>query len=68
MRAGLPGDHGKSALERALNYPDRRVQMAAADALLRISGEPAPQTAGRMVEVWRRAWRPTPPPEGPRRR
>ena len=54
VRAGLPGDHGESALERALNYPDRRVQMAAADALLRIAGEPAPQTAGRMVEVWRR--------------
>ena len=68
VRAGRPGDHGESALERALIYPDRRVQMAAADAILRISGEPAPQTAGRMVEVWRRALAADPPlyppPEG----
>ncbi len=62
VRAGRPGDHGESALERALIYPDRRVQMAAADAIVRISGEPAPQTAGRIVEVWRRAaWPPTRP-------
>ncbi len=38
-----------------LNYPDRRVQMAAADALMRIPDEPGPLTAGRIVEVWRRA-------------
>ena len=40
---------------RALNYPDRRVQMAAADALMRIPGEPGPVAAGRIVEVWCRA-------------
>jgi len=55
VRAGRPGDHGQPALLRALNYPDRRVQMAAADALMRIPGQPDGQTAGRIVEVWRRA-------------
>ncbi len=55
VRAGRPGDRGQPALLRALDYPDRRVQMAAADALMRVPGEPAPQTAGRIVEVWRRA-------------
>jgi CheY-like chemotaxis protein len=55
VRAARPGDHGQSALVRALNYPDRRVQMAAAEALMRIPGEPAGQTAGRIVEIWRRA-------------
>ena len=55
VRAGRPGNHGEPALVRALNYPDRRVQMAAADALMRIPGEPGSVTAGRIVEVWRRA-------------
>jgi CheY-like chemotaxis protein len=55
VRAGQPGVHGESALVRALNYPDRRVQMTAADALMRIPGQPDGQTAGRIVEVWRRA-------------
>ncbi len=55
VRAGRPGDHGQPALIRALNYPDRRVQMAAADALMRIPGQPDGQTAGSIVEVWRRA-------------
>ncbi len=55
VRAGRPGDHGQPALGRALNYPDRRVQMAAADALMRIPGQPDGPTAGRIVEVWRRA-------------
>jgi hypothetical protein len=32
VRAGRPGSRGEPALVRALNYPDRRVQMAAADA------------------------------------
>jgi CheY-like chemotaxis protein len=55
VRAGRPGDHGQPALLRALNYPDRRVQMAAAEALMRIPGQPDGPTAGRIVEVWRRA-------------
>ena len=65
VRAGRPGDHGESALVRALNYPDRRVQMAAADALLRIPGEPAPadgRAHGGGVAAG--AGAPTRPPEG----
>jgi hypothetical protein len=42
-------------LVRALNYPDRRVQLAAADALLRIPGPPAPRASTRIVDVLRRA-------------
>jgi hypothetical protein len=42
-------------LVRALNYPDRRVQFAAADALLRIPGPPAPRASTRIVDVLRRA-------------
>jgi CheY-like chemotaxis protein len=38
-------------LVRALNYPDRRVRMAAADALLRIPGTPTPPVSVRIVEV-----------------
>jgi CheY-like chemotaxis protein len=43
------------ALVKALNFPDRRVQMAAADAILRIPGPPPPQSSGRVVEILRRA-------------
>lgn len=43
------------ALVRALNYPDRRVQFAAADALLKIPGLPNPLAITRTVEVLRRA-------------
>jgi len=42
------------ALVRALNYPDRRVQFAAADALLKIPGLPNPLAITRTVEVLRR--------------
>jgi CheY-like chemotaxis protein len=41
-------------LVRALDYPDRRVQMAAAEAILRIPGLPAPLACSRVVEVLRR--------------
>ncbi len=47
---GRPG-----VLVRALDYPDRRVQLAAADALLRIPGPPVHQATARVVEVLRRA-------------
>jgi CheY-like chemotaxis protein len=66
-RAILPrGAHGESALIRALYYPDRRIQMAAANTLLRLpppvappgsprAGRPAaPPAAARTVEVLRR--------------
>ncbi len=42
------------ALVRALYYPDRRVQFAAADALLRIGTPPAPLAGSRVVEILRR--------------
>jgi CheY-like chemotaxis protein len=42
-------------LVRALNYPDRRVQIAAADALLRIPGPPIHGANPRVVEVLRDA-------------
>jgi CheY-like chemotaxis protein len=41
-------------LVRALYYPDRRVQMAAADALLHIPARPHPLAISRTVEVLRR--------------
>jgi CheY-like chemotaxis protein len=41
-------------LVRALNYPDRRVQFAAADTLLRLPGPPPPQATVRIPEILRR--------------
>jgi DNA-binding response OmpR family regulator len=41
------------ALVKALNYPDRRVQMAAADALLRIPGTPAASVESEGARVTR---------------
>lgn len=55
QRASKPRNQGQSVLVRALNFPDRRVQFAAADALLRVGGTPPPQASGRVVEVLRRA-------------
>ncbi len=48
-------DRGTPALIRALYYPDRRVQMAAADAVLRIPSTPSPQVSTRVVEILARA-------------
>lgn len=42
-------------LARALDYPDRRVQLAAADAVLRIPAPPTAPAAARVVEVLARA-------------
>jgi CheY-like chemotaxis protein len=42
------------ALVRALNYPDRRVQFAAAEALLKLPGLPNPLAITRTVEILRR--------------
>lgn len=52
VRAARPTTRGDPVLVKALNYPDRRVQFAAADALLRIPGS---KPTGRIVEVLRRA-------------
>src|SRR5262249_21244857 len=38
-----------------MHYPDRRVQFAAAESLLRIPGTPSPQAAARIVDVLARA-------------
>jgi CheY-like chemotaxis protein len=42
-------------LVQALDYPDRRVQLAAADALLRMPGRPLYGAKARVVDVLRRA-------------
>ncbi len=55
VRATRPTERGEPALARALLYPDRRVQMAAAEALLRVPGDRTALTAGRIVDVFRRA-------------
>jgi hypothetical protein len=55
VKAALPRGRSEPALLRAINYPDRRVQMAAAEALIRVPGQPSPQVAARVVDVLRRA-------------
>ncbi len=54
VRAARLGLRGGPVLARALNYPDRRVQLAAADAMLRIPGRPPAVSAGRVVQILRR--------------
>lgn len=54
VKAARQRDDREPALVRALNYPDRRVQIAAADALLGLPGEVAPSARNRVVEVLRR--------------
>jgi hypothetical protein len=54
-KAARPQSQGQPVLVKAMSYPDRRVQYAAADALLRIGGRPAAQSSGRVVDVLRRA-------------
>lgn len=49
------GKGTRSPYARSLVYPDVRVQVAAAVALLRAPGTPAPGTSARVVEVLRRA-------------
>ncbi len=55
VRAQRPLSKNEPALVRALKYPDRRVQLVAADALLRIPGKPTQPATARLVEVLRRA-------------
>jgi CheY-like chemotaxis protein len=56
---------GRPPLVQALYYPDRRVQMAAAEALQRIPGSSAAQATTRVVEVLRRALAAEPTPREP---
>jgi CheY-like chemotaxis protein len=53
-RALRPRTELEPPLVRALNYPERRVQMAAAAALLRAPGSDHPPGSARVVEVLRR--------------
>jgi CheY-like chemotaxis protein len=50
-RANKPTGRGEPPLVRALDYADRRVQMAAVESLLRIPGAPSAGARGRMVEI-----------------
>lgn len=50
-----PAGQRESPLLRALNYPDRRVQLTAADAVLRIPADGRYRVSSRVVEVLRRA-------------
>lgn len=54
VTAKIPKQGGQPSLVRALNYPDRRVQLAAADALLKIPGSPPVLGTTRVVEILRR--------------
>jgi CheY-like chemotaxis protein len=54
-QANRPSAKGEPVLVRALYYPDRRVQMAAAEAILRGPNGVAPSSASRVLEVFRRA-------------
>jgi hypothetical protein len=53
VRALRPSATEEPALLKALKYPDRRVQLVAADALLRIPGSPLTSAKTRIVEVLR---------------
>jgi CheY-like chemotaxis protein len=68
VRASRPTGQGESALVRALYYPDHRIQMAAAETLLKLPRDaaavpadaaarkrPVTQSPARIVEVLRRA-------------
>jgi CheY-like chemotaxis protein len=68
--------HGGSGLERALYFPDRRIQMAAADTFLRLPRPPSvkggpqevrfpdPPTRARVVDILRRMVAAEAPPKG----
>lgn len=58
VRAKRPLTRGDPGLVRALYYPDARVQLAAAEALLRIPGPVLPKTSARVVEVLKNALSP----------
>ena len=53
-KAAQPNGAEAPVLLRALNYPDRRVQAAAADAILRLPRTVSPVATSRVVEVLRR--------------
>jgi CheY-like chemotaxis protein len=54
LQASRPKTNGTAALVRALNYPDRRVQFAAVDTILRLPGPAVAQATVRIPEILRR--------------
>jgi CheY-like chemotaxis protein len=54
-RSNRPSVKGEAVLVRALHYPDRRVQVAAAEAILRGAQPIGQSAAGRVVEILRRS-------------
>lgn len=54
-RAGQPTRQRASVLQRALEYPDRRVQLAAAEALIRLPNNIGKQHQSKIVETLRQA-------------
>jgi CheY-like chemotaxis protein len=55
VRATHSTSSEESPLLRAMNYGDRRVEFAAAEAFLHIPGKPAPGVSTRVIETLRRA-------------
>ncbi len=55
VRTLKPETNGEPALVRALHYGDRRVQMAAVDAILRIPGSASIQATTRIVDILKTA-------------
>ncbi|MGE3804074.1 MAG: HEAT repeat domain-containing protein [Gemmataceae bacterium] len=55
VRSIRPSEAKAPVLMRALNYPDRRVQLSAANAILTVPGGPFPAAGPRLVEVLRRS-------------
>jgi CheY-like chemotaxis protein len=60
-----PLARGTPPLLRALYYPDRRVQIAAAEAVVRIPGSAASLVTGRVVQILQRALAADPGPPNP---
>jgi hypothetical protein len=63
VHAARRARRGAPALAKALNYPDRRVQFSAADAVLRVPGKVPPVSASRIVQILRRALLADPKPK-----
>jgi CheY-like chemotaxis protein len=55
VRLNVPRDVAQPPLVRALNYPDPRVQLVAAETQLKVPGPVDPATAVRVVDILRRA-------------
>lgn len=54
VRAARAPDGPPRGIVRALHYPDRRVQFAAVQAMLRMPASPTPVASVRMVDILRR--------------